>query len=130
MAPELRMPRINHIALAGKVCTDVRFDDSKNTVKTRLRLLVDDSFMVTGGRKVNRTSYFNILFTGKVAENAFDLLDKGKAVYVEGSIHSFRYEDSDPNNPHFGVEVRASGFQLLEQPFVNLNHYEEERDDD
>lgn len=124
---ELRLPKINKIHIAGRVCVDPQFEDLPQGSKLRARIAVDDSFFGSGKLRVSRSSFFNFSIFGKQTENAFDMIFKGSPIYLEGTLHSFTYTAEDGIR-HHGVEIRVTEFQVLEKIFHNVG--DEELDDE
>jgi len=73
------------------------------------------------GEWKERTTWHNIVMWGKMAENASNLLAKGKQVYVEGEIDNRSYTDKD-GNKKYTSEVIANNFQVLESQGQQVNN--------
>ena len=64
------------------------------------------------GQQQERTEWHRVNLWGKVAEALSQCLVKGKQVFVEGSIHTRKWEDRD-GNERYSTEVKARNVVLL-----------------
>jgi len=109
--PELRMPRLNQITIAGTVANDLDFRENGERgciLHGRLQVRLGAHRTSSGWKKI--LSFFNFTMKGRTAENAFDLLEKDSPVVLIGRLRSF---SRDGDHIHRDVEILVSDFQLL-----------------
>ena len=63
------------------------------------------------GQKQQETEFHNVVTFGKLAEIAFQYLQKGSLVLVEGRLKTRSWQDSS-GNKHFRTEIIADNLQL------------------
>ncbi len=64
------------------------------------------------GTRQERTEWHNVVVWGKQAESCGQYLQKGRQVYVEGSIRTRQYDDKEGNKKYI-TEVIAQRVQFL-----------------
>ena len=65
----------------------------------------------TGERK-EHTEWHRVVFNNKLAEIAQQYLRKGSQVYIEGSIHTRKWQDNQ-GIERYSTEIRANQMQML-----------------
>ena len=92
---------VNKICLIGNVGGDpeIRQFGVENT-KCSFSLATSRTYTPEGGDKVTKTEWHNVVAWGKTAEIAEKYLSKGSQVYIEGSIATRSYEDSQKNKKY------------------------------
>jgi len=63
------------------------------------------------GQKQQETEFHNVVIFGKLAEIAFQYLQKGSLVLIEGRLKTRSWQDSS-GNKHFRTEIIADNLQL------------------
>ena len=98
---------LNKVTLIGRLGHDpeMRYTPSGKPL-TKVRLATDRSWTTADGEKKTETEWFNIVAWGKLAEICNQYLSKGQQVYIEGRLHTRRWQDDDGAN-HSAVEVVA-----------------------
>lgn len=66
------------------------------------------------GKQVETTEFIRIVFYGKLAEIAGEYLRKGSKLYVEGSLHTRKWQDKQTGQDKYQTEVKASQMQMLD----------------
>lgn len=66
----------------------------------------------TSGEANERTEWHNVVFYQKLAEIVAQYLKKGAQVYVEGSIHTRKWQDKDGHD-RYTTEIIADEMQML-----------------
>lgn len=66
----------------------------------------------TTGEKQEATEWHNLTFYRKLAEIAGEYLKKGSPIYVEGSLHTRKWQDKDGND-RYTTEIRVSEMKML-----------------
>ncbi len=98
---------LNKVLLIGRLGHDpeMRYTPSGKPL-TKIRLATDRSWTTAEGEKKTETEWFNIVAWGKLAEICNQYLSKGQQVYIEGRLHTRRWQDDEGAN-HSAVEVVA-----------------------
>ena len=111
---ELRLPRINHVVLSGRLTREVelRHTPSGKAVAT-LSLAFDRSYQKDGEWQ-QETSYIDIVVWEKRGEQCAQQLSKGSPVLIEGYIKTRSYQDKDGNNRKV-TEIVAHKVNFLEK---------------
>ena len=66
------------------------------------------------GQMQEQTEWHRIVFYGKLAEIAGEYLRKGSKVYVEGSLHTRKWQDKATGQDRYSTEIKASSMQMLD----------------
>ena len=65
-------------------------------------------------RRQEDTDWFNVEAWGKMGEVCQQYLKKGRLVYVEGRLHTDRWED-DKGETQYMTKIFATGMQILDR---------------
>ena len=105
---------LNKVLLIGRLGHDpeMRYTPSGKPL-TKFRMASDRSWTTADGEKKSETEWFNVVAWGKLAEICNQYLKKGKQVYIEGRLHTRRWQDDEGNN-HSAVEVIAQEMIMLD----------------
>jgi len=66
------------------------------------------------GKKVEQTDWHQIRMYGKLAEIAAEYLKKGSKVYLEGSIHTDKWQDKQTGQDRYSTYIKAHTMQMLD----------------
>lgn len=105
---------INKVILVGNLGQDpeIRFMPSGNQVTT-ISIATSESWRdKESGQKKEKTDWHRVVFFNKLAEIAGQYLKKGSQVYVEGSLHTRKWQDNDGND-RYSTEIKARDMQML-----------------
>jgi single-strand DNA-binding protein len=80
---------------------------------TKFQLAANRSWTTADGEKKTETEWFNIVAWGKLAEICNQYLKKGQQVYIEGRLHTRRWQDDEGAN-HSSVEVITQEMIMLD----------------
>ena len=105
---------LNKVLLIGRLGHDpeMRYTPSGKPL-TKFRMASDRNWTTTDGVKKSETEWFNIVAWGKLAEICNQYLKKGQQVYIEGRLHTRRWQDDEGIN-HSSVEVIAQEMIMLD----------------
>ncbi len=108
------MPTLNRIQLIGNLGKDpeTRYTPSGKKVCT-FSLAVNRRWKSGEGEIKESTDWFNVEAWGRLGEFCQDYLSKGKLVYVEGRVHTDRYEQG--GEIRYFTKVIISNMQLLDR---------------
>lgn len=89
------MPHLNKIEIMGHLGSEpeMRFTPSGSPV-TSFPVAVDNYFMKDGKRE-QETEWFTVVTWNKLAEATNQRLNKGHLVYVEGRLHTHKWDGQD-----------------------------------
>jgi len=104
---------VNKVLLIGNLGRDpeVRFTAGGKAV-ARFSVATSEVWNDTEGTRQERTEWHNVVVWGKQAESCGQYLQKGRQVYIEGSIRSRQYDDKEGNKKYI-TEVIAQRVQFL-----------------
>lgn len=104
---------INRITLIGNLGRDpeIRYGNSGNPVCT-FSLATTDKWKDKNGEQKEETQWHKIVVFGKAAETAGQYLQKGRMVYVEGSMKYREWQDRD-GNKQVSAEVNTYNVTFL-----------------
>ena len=105
---------LNKVMLIGRLGQDpeMRYTPSGRPL-TKIQLAVNRSWTSSEGEKKKETEWFNVVAWGKLAEICNQYLSKGQQVYIEGRLHTRRWQDDDGANQS-SVEVTAGEMIMLD----------------
>jgi single-strand DNA-binding protein len=104
---------INKVILVGNLGADPETKyTAAGTALCTFRLATTESFTDRDGQTQERTEWHRIVTWGKLAEICGQYLNKGRQVYVEGSIRTRSWED-DAGIKRFITEINAREVQFL-----------------
>ena len=105
---------LNKVMLIGRLGQDpeMRYTPSGRPL-TKFQIAANRSWTTADGEKKNETEWFNIVAWGKLAEICNQYLNKGQLVYVEGRLHTRRWQDEKGAN-HSSVEVITQEMIMLD----------------
>ena len=104
---------VNKVLLIGNLGKDpeVRFTGSGQAV-ARFPVATSEVWNDKEGQRQERTEWHNVVVWGKQGETCGQYLQKGRQVYVEGSIRTRQYDDKDGNKRYI-TEVVAQRVLFL-----------------
>ncbi len=107
------MASVNRVILVGNLGRDpeLRYTPG-GTAVANLSLATNEAWTDKSGQKQERTEWHRIVVWGKQAEIAGEYLQKGKQIYVEGSLQTREWNDRD-GNKRYTTEVRAQRILML-----------------
>jgi len=107
------MASLNKVLLIGHLGRDpeLRYTPGGAAV-ANFSLATNDVWMDKAGEKQERTEWHRVVVFGKQAEIAGQYLQKGKQVFVEGSLSTREWNDRDGNKRQT-TEVRAMRVVML-----------------
>jgi single-strand DNA-binding protein len=108
------MPALNRVQLIGNLGKDpeTRFTPSGKKVCI-FSLAVNRRWKSSEGEIKESTDWFNVEAWGRLGEFCQEYLSKGRLVYVEGRLHTDRYEQG--GEPRYFTKVIISNMQILDR---------------
>ena len=104
---------VNKALLIGNLGRDpeVRFTPSGRAV-ARFPVATSEVWNDSDGNRQERTEWHNVVVWGKQAESCGQYLQKGRQVFIEGSIRTRSYDDKDGVKKYI-TEIIAQRVQFL-----------------
>ena len=110
------MASLNRVQLIGRLGRDpeMRYTPKGTPVHPLLRRRQSHLDQRRRCRRQKETDWFNIEAWGKLGEICQQYLKKGKLIYVEGRLHTDRWED-DKGETQYMTKIVATGMQMLDR---------------
>ncbi len=104
---------LNKVMIIGRLGRDpeLRYTPSGRAVTT-FTVATTRSWNTSNGERRSETEWFNIVAWGSLAEICHQLLRKGTQVYIEGRLHTRRWEDENGVR-HQRTEIVANEMVVL-----------------
>lgn len=104
---------LNKVMIIGHLGRDpeMRYTPSGRPVTT-FSVATGRSWHSADGERHEETEWFNIVAWGSLAEICNQYLRKGQQVYIEGRLHTRRWEDAE-GRKHFATELVAREMIML-----------------
>ena len=109
------MRGVNKVILIGNLGQDpdVRYLHSGAAV-ANITMATSESWKDKNtGQPIEHTEWHRIVFYAKLAEIAGEYLKKGSKVYIEGSLHTRKWQDKQGQD-RYTTEIKASSLQMLD----------------
>lgn len=107
---------INKVILVGNLGSDPEMRTFQNGgAITTVNIATSERWTDknTGERK-EHTEWHRVVFSNRLAEIAAQYLKKGSKIYVEGSIRTRKWQDSQTGQDRYSTEIRATELQMLD----------------
>ena len=109
------MVGLNKMMVIGNVGTDPEMRYTPNgTPVTSFRIATSRSYTTGGGERKQETEWFRVVSWNQLAEHVNQYLSKGRRAYVEGRLHSDRWEGQD-GQTRFTNEIIANTVLFLDR---------------
>ncbi|HAI97849.1 MAG: single-stranded DNA-binding protein [Cycloclasticus sp.] len=109
------MAGVNKVILVGNLGKDpeTRYMPSGSAV-TNITVATSETWKDKNtGEKKEQTEWHRVAFFNRLAEVAGEYLKKGSKVYVEGSIHTRKWQDQSGQD-RYSTEIKGSTLQMLD----------------
>ena len=104
---------VNKVILVGRLGADPELKNlPSGSSLVSLNLATDESYTDKNGNKVKNTEWHRISFFGRPAEVIHEYCRKGSMLYVEGSIHTRKYQDKDGND-RYATDIKGFRFNFI-----------------
>ena len=111
------MRGVNKVVLLGTVGRDpeVRSLGAGGGTVTNVSIATSEAWKDKNtGQLTEQTEWHRVVFYGRLAEISGEYLRKGSKVYVEGSIHTRKWQDKTTGQDRYSTEIKASVMQLID----------------
>ena len=107
------MASVNKVILMGNLGKDpeVRFMPNGDAV-CNFSIATTDNWKDKNGEKQERTEWHNIVMYRKLAEIAGEYLKKGRPVFIEGRLHTRKWQTKEGQD-RYTTEIIAESMQML-----------------
>lgn len=108
------MKGINKVFILGNVGADpeaITFQDGG--MITNFSVATSESWTDKSGQRQQSTQWHRIKLSGYLADLGMRMLTKGSKVYIEGSIHTRKWND-DKGMAQYITEIHAKKMELLD----------------
>jgi single-strand DNA-binding protein len=113
--PDLKMPDINSVLLAGNLTSDPTFRKTSNgTSVLNFYIGSNRRYRDNSGIWRENTCYVGVVAWHKLADTCNELLKRGSSVLVDGELQSRSWRQEDGTSRNI-VEVRARRIQFLDK---------------
>ena len=110
------MRGINKVILVGNLGKDVeiRYLPSGGAV-ANITVATSEAWKdkITGAMQ-EQTEWHRVVFYNRLAEIAGEYLRKGSKVYIEGSLHTRKWQDKESGQDRYATEIKAMAMQMLD----------------
>lgn len=120
------MASLNRIQLIGRLGKDPETHSTpKGSKVTQFSIAVDRRWRSPEGETRKETDWFTVEAWGRLGEVCQQYLGKGRLVYIEGRLHTDRWEQG--GETHYSTRVVARNMQILERkPEEEIEEIEDE----
>lgn len=111
------MRGVNKVVLLGTVGRDpeVRSLGASGSTVTTVSIATSEAWKDKNtGQLTEQTEWHRVVFYGRLAEISGEYLRKGSKVYIEGSIHTRKWQDKTTGQDRYSTEIKASVMQLVD----------------
>lgn len=111
------MRGVNKVVLLGTVGRDpeVRSLGASGSTVTTVSIYTREAWKDKNtGELIEQTEWHRVVFYGRLAEISGEYLRKGSKVYVEGSLHTRKWQDKTTGQDRYSTEIKASAMQLID----------------
>lgn len=110
------MRGVNKVIIVGNLGKDpeVRYLPSGGAV-ANITVATSEAWKdKTTGQQQEQTEWHRVVFYGKLAEIVGEYLKKGSKVYLEGSLHTRKWQDKQTGQDKYSTEIKANTMQMLD----------------
>ena len=99
---------ITPTTIVGNLTSDPELKfTANNKAQLKFSVAVNDNYVDSTGEKVEKTSFFNIVAWGYLAENSANVLEKGVGVVVVGTLDQRSWDDKESGQKRSTIEIKA-----------------------
>ncbi|MBK6615140.1 single-stranded DNA-binding protein [Ottowia sp.] len=109
------MASVNKVILVGNLGRDPEMRSFPNGDQiANVTLATTDKWKdKASGEPREHTEWHRLVFNGRLAEIAGQYLRKGSQIYIEGSIRTRKWQDTQSGQERYSTEVRVDQMQML-----------------
>jgi len=108
------MASVNKVILIGNLTrnNELRYTP-KGTAVLDNSIACNERRTNDAGEKIENTTFIDVTFWGRTAENVSRYLSKGSSIYIEGKLSLDKWTDQATNQPRSKLKVVAETVQFL-----------------
>ena len=114
--PDLRIPNLNTIFIAGRLTRDPESKQAAGYTIATFGLAVSRKYRTKAGEDKEERLFIDVQAWGKTAEYLLDKVSKGRPVLVEGGLRMDEWEDKNTGQKRNKIYLVADNVQLLDWP--------------
>lgn len=127
--PDLKMPEINYVIIAGNLTKDPVFRETTNgTPVVNFTIASNRKFKDSSNQWQEDVCFVGIVAWNKLADSCRDRLAKGSAVLVDGELQSRTWKTDDGSSRSI-VEIKARRIQFLNKKLKSPGDDNDDDDD-
>lgn len=112
--PDLKMPELNNVLLAGNLTRDPELRTTPSGADVcKMGLAVTRRYKTQDGQRHEETLFINVTAWNKLAKYCGEHLRKGRPVVVEGALKMNEWDDRETGKRRSVIEVHANRLQAL-----------------
>ncbi len=113
--PDLKMPDINNVLLAGNLTSDPIFRKTSNgTSVVNFYIASNRRYRDNSGIWRENVCYVGVVAWHKLADTCFEVLKRGNSILIDGELQSRNWRNDDGTSRNI-VEIRARRIQFLDK---------------
>lgn len=103
---------VNKVILVGNVGTEPETKELTSGSVATFSLATSERYKDKSGQKQEKTEWHNIVAYGNVVSVIDKYVSKGDKLYIEGSIHTRKWEDKE-GNTRYSTEIKLRDLSML-----------------
>ena len=108
------MSGVNKVLLIGNLGKDPEIRNTPGgTAVANFSIATSEKFKDKNGERQERTEWVRCTVWGKQAESAAKYLEKGRQVYVEGSLRTESWDDKETGQKRYATKVQVQKVVFL-----------------
>ncbi len=120
---------LNKVMIIGNLGRDPELRYTNNgTPVVSFNVAVGRQWTTSAGERKEATEWFNVVAWRELAEICSQKLSKGRLVYIEGSLQTRTWEDSEGQR-NYRMELVADQMTILDRPPRENDRHEERGED-
>lgn len=108
------MDTLNKVMIIGNVGADSEMHFSRDGKVASFRVATNHVYSTPDGNRIQETEWFTVIAFGKLTEQCKQLLCKGQLVYVEGRLHTRKWDD-EKGQRRYRTEIVADRVIFLDR---------------
>lgn len=108
---------LNRATIIGRITNAIEMKSLPNGTKVaNFSVATNHTYKDSTGKKVEKTSFHNVVSFGKTAEVIAQYFIKGQEIFVEGRLDTSSWEDKDTKKKMYKTEIILERFDFGAKP--------------
>jgi single-strand DNA-binding protein len=103
---------VNKAIILGNVGKDPEVKQLNKGSVANIVVATSEKYTDKNGERQENTEWHNLVVYGKLVDVVEKYVNKGDKIYVEGSIHTRKWEDKD-GNTRYNTEIKVRNLTML-----------------